>query len=342
MSKRQKLSFFHLEGLPDEILLKILSFMDIKGVYHCGKVSKRLRAISNDKLLWSKLNLVGRQFHYGFIEKAVQNGCEYLKLHLSHVNGGKKSEVPWKLKYLGISLPSDIQWVRAVPKGVLENCHALQKLSIDNLVLDGVDVDQICLNGETLRILSLEGCHIDFSKRTELLQKLFTKCSNLTELNMSSEFGSFSKKLLHDRHAFALVDNLTPNILKLNLASQSFVGDKHVNTLVRRCTKITELDLSLTSITNDSIVSIVKHLKSLEKLRVSSLDLSTLAQLKSIPTLKVLCCFCGHEPLPNLKLQLPHISINEEYLNITRHTKEDLDWIWEIRAKQQYLFLKAH
>ena len=344
MSKRQKLSFFHLEGLPDEILLKILSFMDIKGVYHCGKVSKRLRAISNDKLLWSKLNLVGRQFHYGFIEKAVQNGCEYLKLHLSRVNGGKKSEVPWKLKYLGISLPSDIQWVWAVPKGVLENCHALQKLSIDNLVLDGVDVDQICLNGETLRILSLEGCNIDFSQRTELLQKLFTKCSLLTELNMSTEYGPLNRRMLNDRHVCALVDNLTPNILKLNLASQGFVKDKHVNTLVRRCNKITELDLSLTSITNDSIVSIVKHLSSLAKLKIknSRLKLSTLVQLKSIPTLKILRCFVGHGSLPDLKLQLPHISINEEYLNITRHTKEDLDWIWEIRAKQQHLFTKAH
>ena len=310
MSKRQKLSSFHFECLPDEILLKILSFMDIKGVLRCGKVSNRLRAISHDKMLWTKLKLLGRQVHYRFIEKAVQNGCEYLNLRLSCVNGGKKSEVPWKLKFLDISRSWDVEWPQTVPEGVLENCHVLQKLSADNLVLKSVNINQICLNGETLRILSLEGCNIDFSQRTELLQKLFTKCSLLTELNMSTEYGPFSKRILRDQHVCALVDNLTPNILKLNLASQRFVRDKHVNTLVRRCNKITELDLSLIFITNDSILSIVKHLKFLEKLSVSCLDFTTLVQLKSIPTLKILHCHVDPKCRMDLKLQLPHISIN--------------------------------
>ena len=85
MSKRQKLSFFHLEGLPNEILLEIFSLLDIKGVLHCGQVSQRLRAIANDQSLWSKLNLFGRKVPYGFIEKAIQNGCEYLNLGFSRV-----------------------------------------------------------------------------------------------------------------------------------------------------------------------------------------------------------------------------------------------------------------
>ena len=102
LSKRQKFSIFHLEDLPDEILLKIVSFLNIKGVLQCGKVSKRLRAVSNDQCLWLKLNLSGREIPYGFIEKAIQNGCEYLNLRLSCVKGGEKSEVPWKLKYLAV------------------------------------------------------------------------------------------------------------------------------------------------------------------------------------------------------------------------------------------------
>ena len=102
MSKRQKLSFFRLEDLPDEILLEIFSLLDIKGVLQCGQVSKRLRAISNDQCLWLKLNLSGREVPYGFIEKAIQNGCEYLNLGYSCVLGGEKSEVPWKLKNLEI------------------------------------------------------------------------------------------------------------------------------------------------------------------------------------------------------------------------------------------------
>ena len=159
--------------------------------------------------------------------------------------------------------------------------------------------------------------------------------------------------MLRDWHVCALVNNLTPKILKLNLGSQQCVYDEHVKTLVRRCNNITELDLSATSITNDSIEVIVKHLNSLEKLDLNFtwIDrvgyISPVLQFKSIPTLKILRCFYGKtEKIKNLKLQLPHISINEEQLHIACSTKEENGdmvpcWFWEIRAEEQDLFPKA-
>ena len=142
-------------------------------------------------------------------------------------------------------------------------------------------------------------------------------------------------------HIQALVDNLTPNILKLNLGLQPRIKDEHVKSLVHRCNKITELDLSFTEISNDSVDTIIGHLNSLEKLsvRYTKIDFYTLLQLKSIPTLKILHYFGYHrkedvEKIKNLKLQLPHISINEEYLHIASPNDGDLEWIWEIRAKQ--------
>ena len=362
MSKRQKMSFFYFEDLPDEILLNIFSFLNLKGVLQCGQVSKRLRAISNDQCLWLKLNLHGQEVPYGVIEKAIQNGCEYLNLGYSCVYGGKKSEVPWKLKYLEISRD---EWAPDVPKGVIENCHFLQKLAVDNFTLDSNEIEQICQNGKTLMILSLEGCNIDFRQRTELVEKLFTKCPQLTELNVRKGIvgGIFSNSNLLDQHVCALVENLTPGILKLNLASQE-VTDEHVHTLVSRCIKLTELDLSFTEITNGSVESIMKHLNSLEKLdvRYTKIDFSSLLQLKSIPTLKSLRfgrSTLGRskeytetiqeaikETTKNMKLQLPHISINEEYTNIASPSKcvnesVDLDWFWEIKAMKQQLFRKT-
>ena len=356
MSKRQKLSLFHLEGLPNEIILNILSLLDIKGVLQCGQVSKRLRAISNDQSLWLKLNLFGKDVPYGFIEKAIQNGCEYLNLGFSVVNGGKKSEVPWKLKYLELSQSGDIDWAVEIPEGVLQNCHFLQKLAIDSVMLNSEDVESICQNGETLRILSFHGCSIDWRNKTELIQKLFTKCPKLTELNLQKSFGDsfyFDSSILDDPHLCAVVDNLTSNILKLHLGFQKCVKDKHVNTLVRRCKKITELDLKSTSITNDSVKSIIEHLNYLEKLDVSNtnVDFSMLLQLKSIPTLKVLRFgwYKKEDPeeIKNLKLRLPHVRINEEYLHIACPTKSvngsfDLDCVWEIRVEQQKLFRRSH
>ena len=347
MSKRQKLSFFPLEDLPNEILLKILSLLDIKGVLQCGQSSKRLREISNDKSLWLKLNLTGRKIPYGYIEKAMQNGCEYLNTRWGSIRGGKKSEVPWKLKYLELS---QFQ-LTGVPKGVLQNCHSLEKLAVENIIMKSHDIEQICQNGETLRILSFGPTELG----PKLIEKLFTKCHQLTEVNMYFGFG------MSDPQVCALVNNLTPNILKLNLGIKK-VKDEHVNTLLRRCNKITELNLSETSITNDSVKSIVEHSNFLEKLHLSynNIDFTTLLQLKSIPTLKILHCYdcidtLDPEKIKKLKLQLPHISINQpedSLLQIASPTKKvigsidevisiDKDWFWEIRANQQDLFPRA-
>ena len=183
--------------------------------------------------------------------------------------------------------------------------------------------------------------------------------SSITELNIDRGVGGiFDNTILLHPHVSALVENLTPKILKLNISSQECVTDEHVNNLVLRCNKITELNLSFTEITNDSVNSIIKHLNCLEKLDVEStkIDFSTLLQLKSVPTLKILLCSFKNEDPPfeedaeaikNLKLQLPHIRINEDYLHIACPTKEVngsivQDWFWEIKAKQQYLFPKAY
>jgi hypothetical protein len=197
-------------------------------------------------------------------------------------------------------------------------------------------------------------CNIDYNHGTELIKKLLTSCPQLTELNIRDSAGDepHASNNLIDSHICALVDNLPPNILKLNLSFQDGIHDKHVSTLVQRCKKITELDLSYNAITNDSVESIIKHLNSLEKLSVhyTDIDFSMLLQLKSISTLKILRCLCEDqeediEEIKNLKLQLPHISINEEYLGIASSKKfwsqtksYDRDWFWEIRAKQQNLF----
>ena len=361
MSKRQKLSLFPLEDLPDEVLLKILSYLDIKGVLQCGHLFKRIREISNDKSLWKKLNLTGRKIPFGFIEKAMENGCEYLKLRYASVNGRKKSKLPCSLKFLEISFCDNHE-------GVLQNCHLLEKLALFGVKLHSSGIEQIVQNGETLRTLSLGPLNL----RPELIQKLFTNCHQLTEVNMYCN---------NYAQICALVKNLTPNILKLSIRNYHVKGE-HVAILVQRCKKITELDLGWTDF--DSVKIIVEHLNFLEKLKLIivggfRLVYQTLLQLNNIETLKVLHCHfsgdpiwienlkqqltllqeksiptlnrlhchfsCDPEEIENLKLQLPHVRINENSsLQIARPEKQgvgrsiDEDWFWEIKANQQDLF----
>ena len=44
---------------PDEVVLKILSYLDIDNLPKCAQVSQRMRNISKDKSLWERINLNG-------------------------------------------------------------------------------------------------------------------------------------------------------------------------------------------------------------------------------------------------------------------------------------------
>ena len=316
MAKCQKLSSYELDDLPDEVILNILGVLDIKGLLLCGQVSKRLRAIANDESLWLKVNMYHRKVPYDFIEKAAGNGCQYLGLFACDIigfTGISKSSL--NLKYLN---------VRGGCQGLLkliQNCSSLQKLSAAHLILDhSVDFDfqYICQNRQTLQVLDLQGSKLDFRYHTELVQDLLTNCAYLTELNIST----YSIMLLDRDLIKALVDNLTPTILKVSLGGQKNLQDEHVKKLVKRCNNITHLDLKYTSITKDSVDSIYEQLKtSLQKLRIKGsethIDFAKLFLLKSMPALKTLICDepvndNEEEGIENLKQQLPHVSINEE------------------------------
>jgi len=219
--------------------------------------------------------------------------------------------------------------------------------------LDSDDIQNICQNSQKLQVLNLEECNFDLSNHTELIKDLFTNCVHLTELNI--EALEINKNRLLDVDIQALVNNLTPTILKVALGLQKNIQDEHVKKLVKRCNKITHLDLAGTKITNDSVHSIIEHLKtSLEELNVhgTDVDFTSLLELKSMPAMKTLICFDPYnnddhaEDIENLKQQLPNIRINkEEELSIARSCKTvnesmDFDWIWEIRSKEQDLFAR--
>ena len=74
---------------PDEVILKVVSYLDINELVKFGEVSKRLRAISNDKSLWRKMNLSRYRPSWcdefdvptKFVKMVIENGCQYLSLY---------------------------------------------------------------------------------------------------------------------------------------------------------------------------------------------------------------------------------------------------------------------
>ena len=345
MAKRQKLSFFELNDMPDEILLKILTFLDIREIFKCGQVSQRIRAISNDESLWLQLNFFKGYVPYRLIEKAAENGCRYLSVAAACLYDSENSKMPLNLKYLEMSQYGYERY--ELPPGLLKNCHSLEKLAMENVPLDSKHVNFIGKNGQTLKVLDLSGvCPCGgFQNPTEAIKNLFKSCVELIELN-------FSNSWFYESELFtALVYNLTPKIMKVDFSSNHTVlKDRHVMTLVERCQKITELNLSFTSITNDCVDSIATHLNSsLEKLDVShtKIDSTALLELKSVGTLKVLRCSVKNiKKRRNLRKNLPQVIINkDEYLSsIATSTSDTVDYengFWEIKAKAQFADLNC-
>ena len=125
------------------------------------------------------------------------------------------------------------------------------------------------------------------------------------------------------------MENLPSNIEKLSFSAIGLT-DEHVKTLVKRCKKITDLELSkCRNITEESLTSIVEHAKQLVKLNVSDANIGiSLVQgrnpylkVKSMPKLKVLLCtqesqYNGPrhtlQETENLRKLMPHLEINKK------------------------------
>ena len=57
MAKRQMISDLQLEDLPDEMIVKVLSYVNIGDLMRCDTVSKRFRKIWDTESLWRNVDL---------------------------------------------------------------------------------------------------------------------------------------------------------------------------------------------------------------------------------------------------------------------------------------------
>ena len=75
------------QDLPNELILKILSYSETKDLISCGQLSKRTRNISRDRSLWVTANLEKKILKTEFIEMILGNGCNILNLSNSIIVG---------------------------------------------------------------------------------------------------------------------------------------------------------------------------------------------------------------------------------------------------------------
>ena len=126
----------------------------------------------------------------------------------------------------------------------------------------------------------------------------------------------------------------------MSLQDIKSVRDEHIKKLVTRCKNLRILDLKGTSISDESITTIIEQLKpTLEELDVSHTGIyfAKLLGLSVMPKLRVLHCWnLKPDEISIVKNSLANVKINYFYLEVadSEQTFEPEDGIWDIKSNQ--------
>ena len=94
---------FNFQDLPDELILKVLSYSKTKDLISCGQVYKRIRRISHDSTLWVIANLENKIVKAELLEFIFEKGCRILNLLHTTIVGNLSSNTKSQLSVLNLS-----------------------------------------------------------------------------------------------------------------------------------------------------------------------------------------------------------------------------------------------
>ena len=258
-------SVLELADFPDEIILIVFASLDLKDLLNCCKVSKRFRIISHDKYLWQRIDQSGKNVSTAFIQFILDRGCKYLDLDNSRLEVNLRLTEKSQLRHL--YLQNCIVDDESLEE-LISSCQYLETLSLNHKrssfpipMLQRNTIDKLILqNRNSLQILNLSDCHgLDFPS----FQQIIKYCVGLRELNLDFTSKIYFKSLSYLAH------NLTSNIQKLSLRGH-YIYDEHLKVLVRRCNKITELDvINALQISAVALNTIIDNLPKLTHLLIS-------------------------------------------------------------------------
>ena len=96
------MSSTQLEDLPNKIITKVVSYLEIRDLFCFGHLSKRTRAVSRDKTLRQKLTVHNKTLKPEFLKFMLINGCKFLRM--IHVHCAAK-RIPTFKKSFEIAMP---------------------------------------------------------------------------------------------------------------------------------------------------------------------------------------------------------------------------------------------
>ena len=177
----------NFQDLPDELVLKVLSYSKTEDLISCGQVSKRVRRISHDNTLWVTANLEKKIVKTELLEMILQKGCRILNLCHSTIHGSLSLKTKSELQVLNLSEPKckihvgcDCNENSGVLEEILFSCCFLQHLVMKRVFVTPKMANSICKNSKTLQTLNLNCSILDESKMKEIIKS----CQKLKEVDL--------------------------------------------------------------------------------------------------------------------------------------------------------------
>ena len=229
----------NFQDLPDELVLKVLSYSKTKDLISRGQVSKRVRRISHDSTLWVTANLENKIVKAELLDIILEKGCRILNLRHTTIVGSLSSNTKSPLSVLNLSDCDCDASIRGLEE-LLLSCCSLQHLVIEGVYLTATMAVGICKNGKTLQTLNLKGSYfqgLTCDRGNDFLLEILKCCQDLKEVDLS--YIDDGKRLTEENLAF-LAKTISPNLEKLNLC-RSLITEDHIKILRRRCNKIKSL-----------------------------------------------------------------------------------------------------
>ena len=275
--------------LPDEVVLKIISYLNLKGLAQCAQVSKRLRNICKDVSLWETMTLNENLYRNNgpfqendgpyqmipasFIRHILDNGCKYLTICQAELIDGINLPKTSQLKNFAIDDMYGDRTIEAVEE-ILSTANCLEVCQLDfmgTFQMENLIKNIFLKNSKTLTVLKLE--------IVTLTSELVKNIVNFTELKeLSIAYPDIRSRAIRSFESENtpgsvnnLVRNISPEIKKISFNGMKNFGNDQMKTLVTRCKKLEELSLRDTSITlRMSVPYIVENCFNLVKLDLSS------------------------------------------------------------------------
>ena len=272
--------------VPDEIVVKIFSYVPIQDLGCVTQVSKRFHQLSQNESLWVKFNASEKTLPIQFLGFILHRGTKFLSLLGTNLDGDGSRLFPKqnKLKYLNLfncTAKSERHLVE-----LILSCQSLEKLSIGGQQISKFIRPLIQQNSKTLKVLDISAAKFITHNVVEQL----SNCSKLQEINISGT------RLPRETINF-LCKNLPESLLKISLGYLK-VTDENVQDLVNRCAKMVEIDLHGTEVTDKGALAMINSdwCQSMVKLGLPTHDIAfgTVLKLESMKKLQYLWWYGKH------------------------------------------------